>query len=240
MELIILMYHGIISASSPALHGREEGAGLYDVTRDDFHAQMALASKQKEHVLITFDDGEMNNYVNAFPILKEFSLTAIFFVIVDRVGTPGYLTWDQIKEMAAEGMHFGSHGLTHKILTQLSNEELVKELSLSKKILENNLGMTIEDISIPRGFCNDTVINEAHAQGFNNVYISHKPPSLKANGIPRLAVKGNWDIVRFKKALAGRIPMGDRIKGAVLTTAKTILGDTGYNDLRKKLVKKKL
>ncbi len=240
MELTILMYHGITSHNSPALQNREEGAELYDVTWENFRAQMALAAKHKDNLLITFDDGEMNNYTNAFPILKEFGLTGLFFVIVDRVGTQGYLTWDQIRMMAAEGMRFGSHGLTHKILTQLNNEELVRELSLSKKILENNLGIIIEDISIPRGFCNDSVINEAHAQGFKNVYISHKPPSLKANGIPRMAVKGNWDIVRFKKALAGRIPMGDLIKGAVLTTAKTILGDTGYNDLRKKLVKKKL
>ena len=76
-------------------------------------------------VILTFDDGYEDNYVNAFPILKEFGYTAMFYIPVNFVGSDKLerrdiqesnrlernrrMTWQQLKELVAEGMEIGSH-----------------------------------------------------------------------------------------------------------------------------------
>ena len=61
-------------------------------------------------VLITFDDGYKDNYLNAFPILKKYQMTATIFLISDYVSTyEKYLTWDEIALMQRDGIDFESH-----------------------------------------------------------------------------------------------------------------------------------
>ena len=50
-------------------------------------------------IVITFDDGYENNYLYAFPVLKQYHYPATIFVVSDMVGKDRFLTWNQIKEM---------------------------------------------------------------------------------------------------------------------------------------------
>lgn len=61
------------------------------------------------------------------------------------------LTSDQIREMAAGGMEFGSHGVSHRMLAKLSDEEIDFELRESKKILEELTGTDVVSVSYPTG-----------------------------------------------------------------------------------------
>ena len=67
-------------------------------------------------IVLTFDDGYDDNYLNAFPTLKDHGFTGAFFVITVRADSSafGYMTWEQIQEMAANGMEIGSHSLDHR------------------------------------------------------------------------------------------------------------------------------
>ncbi len=231
------MYHGIVSALSVSPERREEGADIYDVKAGDFCAQMELLKRQNDRAIITFDDGEMNNYEIALPILKELQLTAIFFIIVKRVGAQGYLGWEEIRKLIQAGMKVGSHGLTHEILTGLTDDQIKQELKASKMTLEANLGVPINDLSVPRGFCNDKIIQMAYAQGYKNVFISERPYHIKSPCIARVAVKGNWSLRRFQQALMGETPLNEIVGNFFKKSAKTILGGDGYNYMRKVLIK---
>jgi len=59
-------------------------------------------------VILTFDDGYQDAYDSAFPMLQKYQMAGIFYLIVNKIGTPGYLTWDEIREMQNAGMSFGS------------------------------------------------------------------------------------------------------------------------------------
>ena len=104
-------------------------------------------------IAITLDDGFENNYTYAFPILKKYNLPATIFLIIDRMGHPGTLTWDEVKEMQSSGIiAIGSHTLDHHRLSKIESEEdLRREIFDSKKILEERLGTTITQLAYPMG-----------------------------------------------------------------------------------------
>jgi len=231
-----LMYHGIISKDSISPPKRETGAELYDVRIDNFRAQMDYLRRQRKQAILTFDDGEMNNYEIALPIIKGLGFNAYFFIIVKRIGNEGYMGWKELKNLAEAGMTVGSHGLTHEVLTNLKDSQIIEELRASKNCLEKNLGIPINSFSVPRGFCNDKIIQMAYEAGYSQIFISDKPECLESACTPRIAVKADWSLKRFQQALEGYIPVGEILGDAFKNTAKIILRERGYNFLRRVLI----
>jgi peptidoglycan/xylan/chitin deacetylase (PgdA/CDA1 family) len=89
------------------------------------------------------------------------------------------LNWEEIKEMSRYGIEFGSHTLTHPDLTLLGKDGLIREISMSKQVLEGALGKEILGFAYPHGFYNDDVkkiVTESNylyartmLNGFNNM-----------------------------------------------------------------------
>ncbi len=212
----------------------ETGAEIYSVAIGKFKEQLELIKQQDE--IITFDDGLEDNFTNAYPVLKDLGLRAYFFVIPDKIETKGYMNWKQAKELVASGMIIGSHGMTHRILTELNDSELDYELRESKRLLEEKLGITIEYFSVPRGFCNARVISVAKNIGYKNIFTSN-PKDNNGYCIGRIAVKDSWNIKHFTKVITSGLTLGDRIEGAAKNTAKSLLGAKFYDKLRTRLLK---
>jgi peptidoglycan/xylan/chitin deacetylase (PgdA/CDA1 family) len=234
--LITLMYHGITSKVSSIPPDREAGAELYDVSVENFRIQLNWLKTSNTQAVLTFDDGEMNNYEVAFPIIKELGFNAYFFIIVKRIGQEGYMGWPELKILAQSGMTVGSHGLTHEALTNLNDEQIKGELTASKNTLERNLGIPVNSFSVPRGFCNEKIVQMAYEAGYSQIFISDKPEDLKSNCAPRVAVKADWKLKRFQQAAQNYVPPGEIIADAFKNTAKMILRERGYNFLRRVLI----
>lgn len=133
-------------------------------------------------IILTFDDGYQDAYGVAFPILKKYQMVGMFYLIVNKIGTPGYLTWDEIMQMQTEGMSFGSHTLSHPDLRNLSKISLHKELEESKKILEQKLGKEITDFCYPSGKYNTVVLKELKNDNYQTAVTTHSGiSSLKEN-----------------------------------------------------------
>lgn len=81
-------------------------------------------------VVLTFDDGYIDHYVNVFPVLTEYKFTGTFFIITARADSndPVYMNWTQIGEMADAGMSMESHTKTHQDLRERGYDFLVYEL----------------------------------------------------------------------------------------------------------------
>ena len=113
---ITLLYHGVISAGSQIPDHREPGADLYDVPLNSFRTQMEYLYQnnfnvsafslepKKQKITITFDDGELNNFTQALPVLREFQFPAYFFVTVNRIGKNGYMRWDHLRQLSQWGI----------------------------------------------------------------------------------------------------------------------------------------
>lgn len=110
-------------------------------------------------VIVSFDDGYEDNYTTMFPILKAHGAKASVFLISDMIGTPGYLTEDQIREMAQSGLvYFGCHTASHCNLATVSENAVRKEYTRSIKKIEELTGQPCNALAYPAGKYNDTVI----------------------------------------------------------------------------------
>ncbi|MCE5287540.1 MAG: polysaccharide deacetylase family protein [Pelosinus sp.] len=149
------------------------------------------ASLPANPVLITFDDGYVDNYQVAYPILQKYGLTATIFLISDFVDTyKSYLTWAQVQEMQNSGINFASHTLSHAILTKESNDSLQAQLVKSREALEYRLHQKIEFLAYPGGYYNREVIRMAKEAGYRAAFTinfgrTYKHPNLfSLNRIP--------------------------------------------------------
>jgi peptidoglycan/xylan/chitin deacetylase (PgdA/CDA1 family) len=112
-------------------------------------------------VVLTFDDGYSDHYVNAFPLLREFGMTATFFIITDTAdhGSPNYMTWAQIDEMAAAGMSIESHTKTHHELRGRTYDFLVYEILGSLESVRAHTNETGQMFCYPVGRYDDLTLS---------------------------------------------------------------------------------
>ncbi len=117
-------------------------------------------------MVLTFDDGYLDNYTNAFPILQKYSMKASFEIITGMVGAPDRMTIPQIREMEAAGMDFGSHTVTHRSLAELNLKDATIELTKSKADLEQIVGKPVDFIAYPCGSYTAETIKIAREAGY--------------------------------------------------------------------------
>ncbi len=174
----ILMYHYIDELPE----GADEIRTNLTVTPAVFRQQMATLADQgyatislyemhmalqhgtplpQNPVVLTFDDGHIDQYVNAFPILQEFGFTGTFFIITNFAdnNAPGYMNWAQIEEMATAGMSMESHTKTHSDLRNRGYDFLVYEILGSIESLAYHTNRPPQIFSYPAGRYDDYTLS---------------------------------------------------------------------------------
>lgn len=131
-------------------------------------------------VSLTFDDGIQTHYKSVFPLMNEYEYKGTIYLLANWSGLfegRKLMSFEQAKEMQDKGWEIGSHTLNHKNLITLSEEEINKQLLLSKEILEKE-GFVIKTIAYPFGYTNKTVqkfvrkyyfAGRTTEQGYNNL-----------------------------------------------------------------------
>lgn len=132
-------------------------------TIDFYDLMMALSGSQPlppNPVILTFDDGYVDNYEYAFPILEEFGLKGTFFIITEYVdfGNPHHMSWPMIEEMAAAGHRIESHTKTHPNLSALDWDGQLYQLLGSQQTLAAHLGYTPRFLCYPGGRYNEETL----------------------------------------------------------------------------------
>jgi peptidoglycan/xylan/chitin deacetylase (PgdA/CDA1 family) len=216
--------------------------GFRTVSSRAFRAwQQGRGTIPERTVVLTFDDGYATHLTVAASTLIRHRFTGTFFVNPARIGRPGYLTWDQVRTLVFLGMEVGSHGLTHRPLTQLAPEELTRELKDSRRVLEERLGVAIGALAVPGGFWNAAVARAAREAGYDAVWVS----TIGTNGretnplaLRRVVVRRPVAVERVVSMVEGWQPAfwWATSQQRLIRLLKRALGVYWYEQLKRRLV----
>ena len=236
LQVPIVMYHYIRVNPDP----RDRMGYNLSVTPDDFRAQMDWLSDNGWHpitlttlrsyydgdplpskpIVLTFDDGYLDFYATAFPILQQHHFSAVAYVVAGFIGMPGrYVTAPQIQEMDRAGIEIGAHTVSHANLTKLSNDSLYHELLDSRIALQAIVGHPVLDFCYPAGNFDARVVQMVADQGYQSATTTVEGSghaSADRFTWTRTRVSGGESLAEFVKTLA-------RHEDGVLSTAPAVL-----------------
>lgn len=164
--------------------------------------------------VLTFDDGYRGVAERAMPHLASRGFSATVFVVAGRIGgvndwdgeTPGepLLSADEIRALHAAGIEIGSHGATHRALTRLDDEGLVREIAGSREALERLVGAPVASFCYPYGDFDDRVVEAVRKAGYRAATVIRGGISSDLSDplrIPRVSVRGTATRLDFTLAL---------------------------------------
>jgi len=171
LRVPILMYHHV-SDAPPLAYSQVD----LTVTSHAFAAQLAYLTGHGYHavtlvdlfnglyygralpprpVVLTFDDGYVDNYTDAFPLLRRYHMVGEFNIVTGLVGTTlgvnTYVTWPQVEAMAVAGMEMESHTVSHPDLGLLDADRDTYELHFSRAILAGHIHRAVQFMAYPSG-----------------------------------------------------------------------------------------
>ena len=227
----ILLYHHVSDV---------ENLNRYYVSPTDFRAQMeslkdwgytaipmsllveALisgAELPQRPIVITFDDGDLSVYENAFPIMQELGFVGVLYIVSNRLKSEGFVNAEQLGEMIAVGWEVGSHSLSHADLT-LDHDLVRSEVLQSRLDLNETLGITVTTFAYPFGTMDPYVATKVQNYGYRaaaGLGKSWKHTWSTLYYLSRIEIHGDFDLDDF----TARLPWSGPLQDVTLTPPST-------------------
>jgi len=252
-RIVFLMYHELELAGRSICQS-EPGYARYVLPLATFREQMewmkqsgfrglnvgeALNSPAEASVCITFDDGCETDLIAAAPVLHESGFNATFYVTAGKVGTAGFLSESQLRELDAQDFEIGCHSMTHAYLSDIGEADLKREIADAKDRIEQTLGHGIEHFSCPGGRYDERALDMARRAGFKTVANSE----FHANGertnrykLGRVAMLRDLDLNAFSAICNGHGLWKKRMAHSARRGVQLLVGNKNYDRIRASLL----
>ncbi len=161
---------------------------------------------------ITLDDGYLDNFENALPILVRHGMRATCYVPSGQIG--GYNAWDaerlgvrkplmgeqQLRDWVTAGMEVGAHTRTHPTLSELADGDLEREVAGSRSDLEALLGVEVAHFCYPYGKYDGRVVDAVRRAGFASATTLRRARARASDDprrLPRVPVRHGDPLVQM-------------------------------------------
>ena len=185
----------------------------------------------KKKIAITFDDGPSTANTNAIlDLLEQYNAKATFFVCGERLNSS---TQSILKRTITLGCEIGNHTVSHKYLTQISEEEILQEIKKTNEKVSQYSGTNYKCIFYrpPGGFINRSVMDTLYNNGISMYSIMWSSDSLDWQYQSRYnkgeitrdeAVQGAFDTI-VKETTEGTVILMHDIHGITVDVLKLVL-----------------
>ncbi len=211
----ILLYHHIRDIEKP---------GRYDISPAVFETQMQYLKEwgytsitietlvnalkysdplPEKPVMITFDDGALDVYQNAFPIMQKLGFVGTFYIVSNRLKSVDFVHVPEIREMISAGWEIGSHSHSHIDLTQNHNS-INAEAKGSMTELSDAIGVGIYSFAYPFGMIDPVVGDHISTYGYSNAVglgTSYTHTLGQIFYLSRMEVRNDYDATGFARLL---------------------------------------
>ena len=240
------MYHGVGDSVSRG------GELRYTVSEESFSRQVAILAAERRVIsypdllagrggvgaaVVTFDDGEKSVITHALPVMRQAGLSGTVFMTTGWIGSEGYLDPEDLRALEQEGWTVGTHGVTHRYLSDLDDPSINDELVQSRDALTLILGHAPRHMSLPGGRADARVARAVRQAGYQSQATSvmgraDTPPNPFA--VPRMMVLRHHGDDLFRLLAAGdqALLLKLRLRQGILDGAKRVMGNRGYDLLR--------
>jgi peptidoglycan/xylan/chitin deacetylase (PgdA/CDA1 family) len=243
------MYHEI-ELPGHALCDSDPGYVRYLVKEADFRGQVswlkqqnirglsvdqALASDAADGVVFTFDDGCATDLTVAAPVLREAGFSAMFYITLGFLSRPGYMSREQVRELAGHGFDIGCHSISHPYLSDLSRPELQHEIADAKTELEQIIGRPVLHFSCPGGRWSALAAEVAKEVGYRTVASSRIGVNRTTSdpfNLARVAIMRGTPLAQFQQICRAEGLWQLQLRDLTRSTAKQLLGNRLYDRLR--------
>ncbi|HLJ92002.1 MAG TPA: polysaccharide deacetylase family protein [Gemmataceae bacterium] len=257
---IALLYHDVIARDQSDASGFPGGgAARYKLTPAEFRQHVnalqhavctppVLAPDLLGHAgkepgwLLTFDDGGISAIDPIADLLEENGWKGHFFITVNYIDSPTFVSVEHIRALHRRGHVIGSHSCSHpERMSACGNAELLNEWQRSREVLSDIVGEPVTTASVPGGYYSLAVAQAAGQAGFRVLFNSE--PTTRPQSVDGCLVLGRYTIYRgmsAKKAAAlavGRF--GPRLQQTLFWNIKKATKAAGgrlYLQVRKRLL----
>ncbi len=249
---IILMYHRFGEDKYPSTN----------ITLKQFDDQLEELSKEKYNIVplneivtafragtklpprtiaITIDDAYQSILENAWPRLKSANIPFTMFISTEPVSrkVPGYLTWQQIHDLASDPLvTVGHHGHTHDHLLYMSLEKAEKDIETASEIYQKELGSVPDIFAYPFGEYSQNLIDILKKKGLKAAFGQYSSAASSGSnpyGLPRFSFNEKYSAMeRFRLIVNARaLPAHDILPvSAVVTQNPPRIGFTVAKKVR--------
>jgi peptidoglycan/xylan/chitin deacetylase (PgdA/CDA1 family) len=154
-------------------------------------------------VVITFDDTRVDQYSVALPELNKYGYKGAFFIMTVSLGRPGYMSKEQVKQLADEGHSIGSHTWNHKNIKTYVAEDWATQIQEPSRQLQSITGKPVDFFAYPFGLWNRDAIVKLKEHGFKAVFqlSAKRDPDDPLFTIRRIIVPGTWSGATMQRCM---------------------------------------
>ena len=185
-------------------------SGYQSITADQLYAYLTTgAALPEKPVFLTFDDGDLDQYENALPILEQHKFKAMFGIMTVAIGRRGrqpYMDKTQIKDLAERGHEISCHTWDHHNAKKYQAADWVTQAEEPKKKLEDITGKPVKYFVYPFGLWNHEAAAELQQRGYlMSFQLSEKKrdEQYPLHSVRRIIASGYWSAKTLHNSMVG-------------------------------------
>jgi len=207
LRVPVLMYHRIMPRAlagdslpslvvAPQLFAAQlaalQAAGWRTITLAQLATDLGAGVRPPPRTfVITIDDGHSDGFTYALPLLLRYGDVATYFIVTGRLGEPGNLTSDQVRQLAAAGMEIGDHTVSHVDLPSRPLAIAQEQITTAAETIRQLTGQRPTSLAYPYGSVNRSVVDLVRRAGFSMAVTTREcayESSANALVVPRVRV----------------------------------------------------